>query len=165
MSLALSKSRLLQRASQGGCGYGYSLLMTASTVRACALAGIRRPLKFQTNTVKHVSTIQDQSRLAKSVEDIRLESEFEANKNIREYLIKWQAIRPNILDPIREPDMHDPSIPWKGNMLNDTREAHDTGSDALHATEDDLADFSNLGDEGEGVGDFLEPGDLVALSS
>lgn len=61
--------------------------------------------------------------------------------------------------------MHDPSIPWKGNMLNDTREAHDTGSDALHATEDDLADFSNLGDEGEGVGDFLEPGDLVALSS
>lgn len=50
-------------------------------------------------------------------------------------------------------------------MLNDTREAHDAGSDALHATEDDLSDFTNLGDEGEGVGDFLEPGDLVALSS
>lgn len=108
--------------------------------------------------------MQDQ-RPSKSVEDIRLENEFETNKDIREYLIKWQETHPNVLDPIRELGDYDSSVPWKGNMLNDSREAHDSGSDALHSTEDDLSDFANLGDEGEGVGDFLEPGDLVALSS
>lgn len=56
-------------------------------------------------------------------------------------------------------------MPWKGNMLNDSREAHDAGSDSLQATDNDLSDFANIADEGEGIDEFLEPGDLVALTS
>ena len=50
-------------------------------------------------------------------------------------------------------------------MLNDYREAHDAGSDALRETDEDVSDFENIAEEGEGMHDFLEPGDLVALSS
>lgn len=102
-----------------------------------------------------------------SLDDIRLKSEFEANKNIRDYLVKWQEKNPNILDPIRGPGTatDDPSKPWKGNMLNDNREAHDAGSDALRASEEELSDFANIGDEGGNMHEYLEPGDLVALAS
>lgn len=90
------------------------------------------------------------------------------NRDIRDYLVKWQERNPNYLDPIRgrwTPTSSDKSLRWKGNMLNDTREAHDAGTDTLQAAEAELAGFSNIGEEGENVDDFLEPGDLVALHS
>ncbi|KAF7592123.1 hypothetical protein BBP40_000671 [Aspergillus hancockii] len=103
-----------------------------------------------------------------SIEDIRLKTEFEENKDIRQYLRKWQENHPNILDPVRGPGTSntlDASAPWVGNMLNDYREAHDAGSDALRETDEDVSGFENIADEGEGIHEFLEPGDLVALSS
>ncbi|KAB8278111.1 hypothetical protein BDV30DRAFT_204141 [Aspergillus minisclerotigenes] len=111
---------------------------------------------------------QDLLRSSTSIEDIRLKSEFEENKDIREYLRKWQESHPNPLDPVRGPGTSntlDASAPWVGNMLNDYREAHDAGSDALRETDEDVSDFENIAEEGEGMHDFLEPGDLVALSS
>lgn len=50
-------------------------------------------------------------------------------------------------------------------MLNDNREAHDAGSDALRSSEEELSDFANIGDEGGNMHEYLEPGDLVALAS
>lgn len=50
-------------------------------------------------------------------------------------------------------------------MLNDNREAHDAGSDALRASEEELSDFANIGDEGGNMHEYLKPGDLVALAS
>ncbi|GES57709.1 mitochondrial exoribonuclease Cyt-4 [Aspergillus terreus] len=103
-----------------------------------------------------------------SIEEIRLKTEFEENKDIREYLRKWQQTHPSQLDPVRGPGTSnelDATAPWVGNMLNDNREAHDAGSDTLRAADEDVSDFANTADEGEGIHDFLEPGDLVALSS
>jgi hypothetical protein len=49
-------------------------------------------------------------------------------------------------------------------MLNDNREARDAGSDALRAADDSL-EFTNSADEGEGLHQYLEPGDLVAMTA
>jgi len=49
-------------------------------------------------------------------------------------------------------------------MLNDNREADGASIDELHS-EAEAVDFPNIGDEGEGIDEFLEPGDLVALYS
>lgn len=69
---------------------------------------------------------------------------------------------------MRGPDTANPlddSIPWIGNMLNDGREAFDSGSEQLRATDEDRSEFSDVGDEGDEMHDFLEPGDLVSLYS
>ena len=50
-------------------------------------------------------------------------------------------------------------------MLNDGRETFDLGSEQLRATDEDRSGFSDVGDEGGEVHDFLEPGDLVSLYS
>lgn len=91
-----------------------------------------------------------------------MKNEFEANRDIRDYLVKWQKRNPNVLDPVREPE--DMSSQWRGNMLNDNREADGASIDELHS-EAEAVDFPNIGDEGEGIDEFLEPGDLVALYS
>lgn len=49
-------------------------------------------------------------------------------------------------------------------MLNDSKEAFDAGSDVLREADEEMLDFHNIGDEGEGIDEFLQPGDLVALS-
>ncbi|KAF9895230.1 hypothetical protein FE257_000132 [Aspergillus nanangensis] len=108
----------------------------------------------------------DLLRQQTSIEDIRLKTEFEENKDIREYLRKWQRTHSNSLDPVRgpgTPNELDPNAPWIGNMLNDNREAYDAGSDTMRSADEDVAEFSHDADDGEGIHDFLEPGDLVAL--
>lgn len=99
-----------------------------------------------------------------SIDDIRLQSEFEENKDIYEYLRKWQAAHPNILDPVRDPET-DPSRPWQGSMLNDNQEFFEAGSDKLRATDEDYSDFAEAGGEGGSMGDFLQPGDLASFYS
>lgn len=49
-------------------------------------------------------------------------------------------------------------------MLNDNRETHDAGSDVLRLTDADTSGFSNVAEEGEAEADYLQPGDLVALT-
>ena len=101
-----------------------------------------------------------------SIEDIRLRTEFEETKDVREYLRKWQETHINDLDPVRGPGTTHPSTsdPWVGNMLNDTREALDSGSDLLRTTDTNHSEFSHI-EEDEDAHDFLEPGDLVSLYS
>ncbi|KAL2010929.1 hypothetical protein VTN00DRAFT_3647 [Thermoascus crustaceus] len=121
------------------------------------------------NGSKSFSALQDIRGSPTPIDEILLRNEFEEKKDIREYLRKWQARQPNVMDPVRGPGTSnpstDPSLPWVGNMLNDNREAHDAGSDTLRVTDEDTSEFSNLADEGEDINAFLEPGDLVALSS
>lgn len=50
-------------------------------------------------------------------------------------------------------------------MLNDNREADGASIDELQSSDAEPVDFSSIGDEGEGIDEFLEPGDLVALHS
>lgn len=101
-----------------------------------------------------------------SIEDIRLKTEFEATKDVREYLRKWQETHVNKLDPVRGPGTTHPSTsePWVGNMLNDSREVMDSGSDALRSTDTDHSESSHI-EENEDAHDFLQPGDLVSLYS
>ncbi|KAI9925785.1 hypothetical protein ASPWEDRAFT_173869 [Aspergillus wentii DTO 134E9] len=111
------------------------------------------------------STGQDPSKASPSVEEIRLQTEFEENQDIRKYLSRWQETHSNELDPVRGPGTSNPSEqakPWVGNMLNDFRES---ASDALRAIDHEMSEFSSATDEGEDMHEFLEPGDLVALSS
>lgn len=111
---------------------------------------------------------QDSQQTTTSIEDILLKTEFEENKDIRNYLRKWQETHPNILDPVRGPgtaSTSDPSAPWVGNMLNDGMEPFDAGSDVVREADEESLEFHNIGDEGEGVNEFLQPGDLVALST
>ncbi|KAE8353855.1 hypothetical protein BDV28DRAFT_132402 [Aspergillus coremiiformis] len=112
--------------------------------------------------------VQDLFGSPASLENIRIKSEFEEKKDIRQYLRQWQENHPNIMDPVRGPGTSntlDASAPWVGNMLNDYREAPDAGSDALREADEDVSDFANIAEEGEGTHEFLEPGDLVSLSS
>ncbi|KAN0081973.1 hypothetical protein V8E54_003271 [Elaphomyces granulatus] len=112
-------------------------------------------------------TTEDPSKL-RAVDEILLRNEFEKNKDIRDYLRRWQECQPKNLDPIYEHNPPNPSgglLPWLGNMLNDSREAYDAGSEKLRADDEDVSDFSTRLDEERDSRDFLEPGDLVGLSS
>ncbi|KAH8429099.1 exoribonuclease II [Aspergillus melleus] len=103
-----------------------------------------------------------------SIDDIRLKTEFEKHKDIRDYLRKWQNNNLNPLDPIRgaqATNVPGQSSPWIGNMQSDATESNDYGSEALREADEDVGEFDNLADEGDGAHDFLEPGDLVALSA
>ena len=97
----------------------------------------------------------------KSAEQIRIRNEFEENGDVREYLRKWQDMHSNSMDPIGGPGSIalGRSSPWVGNMISDPQKGPEPEDDA---EEEDLSGFS---DESEGTHDFLEPGDLVALSS
>ena len=81
---------------------------------------------------------------------------------------KWQDNNLNPLDPIRgaqTTNVPGQSSPWIGNMQSDATESNDYGSEALREADEDVGEFDNLADEGDGAHDFLEPGDLVALSA
>ncbi|KAL3465198.1 hypothetical protein BJX64DRAFT_70771 [Aspergillus heterothallicus] len=97
------------------------------------------------------------------IEDIRLRNEFEVNKDVREYLRKWQDINPNILDPIHAPEVQRQEQMWAGNMLNDSAEAFDSAVDFERLSREETADFSDFADEEESLHSYLQPGDLVAL--
>jgi hypothetical protein len=104
----------------------------------------------------------------RAVDEILLRNEFEKNRDIRDYLRRWQERQPKNLDPIYEHSNSNSSggsLPWLGNMLNDSREAYDAGSEKLRADDEDVSDFSTRLDEERDPRDFLEPGDLVGLSS
>ncbi|KAI9045943.1 exoribonuclease II [Aspergillus affinis] len=113
------------------------------------------------------SATPDSPESLASIDDIRLKTEFEENKDIRDYLRKWQNNNLNLLDPIKGPQTT--NIPgqasWIGNMQSDATEANDYGSEALREADQDTGEFDNLADEGDGAHDFLEAGDLVALAA
>lgn len=73
-------------------------------------------------------------------------------------------MHPNLLDPVREPEAANSSEPWVGNMLNDSREVFDGGSDVLRITDEEHSEFSNAV-ENEDVDELLRPGDLASLYS
>ncbi|KKK20240.1 hypothetical protein ARAM_003213 [Aspergillus rambellii] len=102
-----------------------------------------------------------------SIEDIRLRNEFEKNNDIRDYLRKWQEANPNLLDPIRDPSISnaDKGQPWVGNMMNDNRDTYDAGDDNVRYVDDDASEFLEIAEEGEGLHNYLKPGDLVAISA
>lgn len=103
-----------------------------------------------------------------AVDEILLKSEFEAKKDIRDYLRKWLERQDNSADPVCGPGTTNPtkkSDSWVGNMLNDSREAYDAGGDRERAEEEDSSDLFHDMDEGHDMKAFLEPGDLVGLQS
>ncbi|XRM43444.1 3'-5' RNA exonuclease complex component [Aspergillus tubingensis] len=171
MPLLLPKTRVLQRAA----GVNYAL-----TPRLCGAASRAPPLLRRSNLSDYSQIVSrrcfsagskylDQDLLNSSTEvlNLRLKLEFDEHKDIRTYLRKWQQSHSNDLDPVRGPGTSnslDASAPWVGNMLNDNREARDAGSDALRAADDSL-EFTNSADEGEGLNQYLEPGDLVAMTA
>jgi hypothetical protein len=99
-----------------------------------------------------------------NIEDIRLKNEFEANKDVRVYLRKWQDINPNVLDPVNIPEGYKQGEMWVGNMLNDSVEAFESGSDIERINGEDVPDIMDFGNEEEGLYNYLEPGDLVAIT-
>jgi hypothetical protein len=100
-----------------------------------------------------------------SVDEILLKTEFEQKGDIREYLRKWREKQSNVIDPVREPDLSGRSMPWVGNMLSDSREAHDNDSDMLSVTDEATYEHSRDSDEDGDMQVYLEPGDLVGLSA
>ncbi|RAL11912.1 exoribonuclease II, partial [Aspergillus homomorphus CBS 101889] len=178
MSLLLSKARVSHRVA-GVNRYASSLKL----VRTCGIASRASPSSCRSKAAhehfvaqrrhfnagsKYLAT-QDDDLLKSSteVERLRLRLELEQQGNIRDYLKKWQEGHDNSADPVRGPGTSNalkPSDLWVGNMLNDNRETQDAGSDALRAS-DESAEFLNTADEGEGLNQYLEPGDLVALSA
>ncbi|KAL4948245.1 hypothetical protein BDW69DRAFT_176870 [Aspergillus filifer] len=101
-----------------------------------------------------------------SIEDIRLQKEFEEHRNIRRYLRKWQEVKPNILDPVRDPDSGHTAegVTWIGNMINlkDGEQARDL---FLRRADDGVSEFADFATEGEGMNNYLEPGDMVAFKN
>ncbi|KAL4897510.1 hypothetical protein BDV59DRAFT_45809 [Aspergillus ambiguus] len=179
MSIAWLRSRALRKVAGVSVSHSNGLSAFVSTTihrHRAFLGGSTLLSNLQSTTRRHLHNGTDASapgqdllrQSTTSIEDIRLKTEFEENKDIRQYLRKWQQSHPSRLDPVRGPgtlNELDATAPWVGNMLNDNREAHDAGSDTLRAADEDVSDFANTADEGEGIHDFLEPGDLVALSS
>ncbi|KAL4753452.1 hypothetical protein BDW72DRAFT_169100 [Aspergillus terricola var. indicus] len=109
------------------------------------------------------SSVGDSLRKPQSIEDIRLQTEFEKNKDIRDYLRKWQEITPNTLDPVRNIELSESSQPWTGNMFTFGSDLDDAVDDKLRLTDEDMSGFAHIADEGEGMYDYLQPGDLVVF--
>ncbi|KAH8692366.1 putative mitochondrial exoribonuclease Cyt-4 [Talaromyces proteolyticus] len=102
-----------------------------------------------------------------AIDNLLLKTEFETNKDIREYLRKWQTQNINHMDPVRGPGTSNPGSPksWMGNMLNDSITAYDEAVERASMAVDEGSDFkTDLGDAYE-VGELLEPGDLVGFFS
>ncbi|KAL4791340.1 hypothetical protein BDV19DRAFT_370636 [Aspergillus venezuelensis] len=101
-----------------------------------------------------------------SIEDILLQKEFEEHRNIRRYLRKWQEVKPNILDPVRDPNSGHTfeEFTWTGNMINlkDGEQARDL---FLRRADDSVSEFADFATEGEAMKNYLEPGDLVAFKN
>lgn len=97
-----------------------------------------------------------------------MKSEFENKKDIRDYLRKWQEQHDCSLDPVRGPGTSNPLVKPnsdQGNMLNDSREMYDASEERARHEDEDTSAFSTHMEEGNDVKHFLEPGDLVGLSS
>ena len=172
MPLLLPKTRVLQRVA------GVNHALTPKFV--CGIASRAPPIPCRSNLSNYSQLVsrrhfsagskhleQDLLNSSTEVLNLRLKLEFDEHKDIRTYLQKWQQSQSNDLDPVRGPGTSntlDASAPWVGNMLNDNREARDAGSDALRAA-DESFDFTNSADEGEGLNQYLEPGDLVAMTA
>ncbi|KAL1855069.1 3'-5' RNA exonuclease complex component [Paecilomyces lecythidis] len=115
---------------------------------------------------KKAAAVQENSPVSQlSVDEILLKTEFEEKGNIREYLRKWREKQPSSLDPVRELDLSGRSMPWVGNMLSDSREAHDNDSDMLSITDEATTEYSRDSEEGGDMQIYLEPGDLVGLAA
>ncbi|KAL4930475.1 exoribonuclease II [Aspergillus undulatus] len=99
-----------------------------------------------------------------SIEDLRLKQEFEEKRDIRDYLRKWLEITPNTLDPVRDLESKHtpPGTPWIGNMVTRTDGSAES-ENTLRRTDEENSDYTDIGNEGEGMHDYLEPGDLVAF--
>ncbi|KAL4878319.1 hypothetical protein BJY04DRAFT_229867 [Aspergillus karnatakaensis] len=108
---------------------------------------------------------RDLLRTTSSFEDLRLQAEFDQKKDVRRYLGRWQELNPNTLDPVNRSEANVRPQQWVGNMYNDNRETYDAGGDTVRLTDEDMSDFVDIADEGEGIHDYLEPGDLVAIST
>ncbi|KAJ9208221.1 hypothetical protein DTO021D3_1079 [Paecilomyces variotii] len=127
-----------------------------------AEGGLRRSF----HTAKKTAAVHEDSPVSQlSVDEILLKTEFEEKGNIREYLRKWREKQPISLDPVREPNLSGRPMPWVGNMLSDSREAHDNDSDMLSITDEATSEFSRDSEEGGDMQAYLEPGDLVGLSA
>lgn len=122
---------------------------------------------YPTNILQNAHA--DSSSLSQqSIADIRLKNEFEENRDIRLYLRKWQDITPNVLDPVRHIEIVNTpghQAPWVGNMINFGSQETDATEDILRQTEEDMSEFLDVDDAGEGMHDYLEPGDLVAFKT
>ena len=101
-----------------------------------------------------------------AIDNLILKSQFEAKRDIRDYLSKWQRQNTNDLDPVRGPDTVNPSpLPrgrWVGNMLNDTGSTIEQSLESAESVTED-SDIQLFMDEHDEVGDILEPGDLVGF--
>ncbi|PLB36014.1 exoribonuclease II [Aspergillus candidus] len=162
MSLALARNRIWH----GAVGATRIPRPTASLYRACRVSPISRrglalSLRRYADTEHKDWLLEAELQRLKSAEQIRIRNEFEENGDVREYLRKWQDMQSNSMDPIGGPGSIalGTSSPWVGNMISDPQKGPEPEDDA---EEEDLSGFS---DESEGTHDFLEPGDLVALSS
>lgn len=49
-------------------------------------------------------------------------------------------------------------------MFSDSYQFYDAEGDDLRARDEKATEFFNPGDEGAGIDDFLQPGDLVAIA-
>ncbi|OJJ51741.1 hypothetical protein ASPZODRAFT_108705 [Penicilliopsis zonata CBS 506.65] len=174
MASVLRGARLPQRASEKSwvCMRCAASITTAASGLRPSIQQGRYPLTEIYISKRHFN--QSKKTLAKPKEEtfssrktILLDSESRISGDIRQYLRKWQEDHANTLDPVRGPGTSneglDSSMPWVGSMLNDNREIHDAGTDALRVADEDISDFSQTADEGDGIHAFLEPGDLVAF--
>ncbi|KAL4801990.1 hypothetical protein BDV18DRAFT_148015 [Aspergillus unguis] len=163
------------------CASRATTLSSISRLRVSRSGLIARPSAWLNRAVPRrsyaaqaqaASETHDSVRTPLSVEDIRLKNEFEAKRDIRNYLRKWQQITPNDLDPIRWTsdskirDVHELNVPgqpvgWVGNMLNQDMN-EDSAGDSTGQIED-VDYFEELNGEGEGDHEYLHPGDLVTI--
>ncbi|KAL4862249.1 hypothetical protein BDV12DRAFT_46555 [Aspergillus spectabilis] len=141
------------------------ILSRSADLRRVALGSSVAARRYLSNEPQNLSVGSDLVPNSLSIKDIRLKTEFETNRDIRAYLKKWEETNENVLDPVRRPRMMSRPQQWVGNMYNDNRETYDAGADTVRLTDEDMSDFVDIADEGEGIDDFLEPGDLVAIAT
>ncbi|QKX55054.1 uncharacterized protein TRUGW13939_02146 [Talaromyces rugulosus] len=111
----------------------------------------------------------EQSTLSRTaIDNYLLRTEFEENRDIREYLRKWQAQNVNYMDPVRGPDTSNPAPSdggWKGNMLNDNLASFDEAVERAQSAVEEGSDFDIQMNDSYETGEILEPGDLVGFFS
>ncbi|KAL3479067.1 hypothetical protein BJX99DRAFT_222974 [Aspergillus californicus] len=167
MPLILSSARVRGRVTDLGLVSKLRFTPIATTARSRSapwFTSLVLSRRYQNTDAKNAYTGGDLLRSPSSIADIRLKSEFEENRDIREYLRKWQEVNPNDLDPVRGPNTSNENWTqrWVGNMLNDNRETRDVAGDDLRM-EEDMSDFVGRSEDETGMHHYLEPGDLVAI--
>ncbi|CBF82444.1 exoribonuclease II [Aspergillus nidulans FGSC A4] len=164
MPLTAYRARISGRATGPGfVKLGHSTSVARSCPAALSRLAARPVIARRYNSNETQSSVGDSLRKPQSIDDIRLQTEFEKNKDIRDYLRKWQEITPNTLDPVRNIELSESSQPWTGNMFTFGSDLDDAVDDKLRLTDEDMSGFAHIADEGEGVYDYLQPGDLVVF--